>query len=153
MINERVYEELIRTAIQPLTLPLSGVVLITAFGKKSNRIKNQALLEVQIGEDKFESVFLIVPQLINDMIIGCQLLQEYGIIFDFTDRALKYVKDGITKKYAFESEAEKLTTESNARRVQESAAQGQLFPRTADLIPLSPCVVESHDDSLPCSPG
>jgi hypothetical protein len=57
-------------------LPLENVVLVTAFGKSSNRIRRQALIEFTVGNDLFEGVFMITPRLANEAIIGCQLLKE-----------------------------------------------------------------------------
>jgi hypothetical protein len=76
-------------------------VLITAFGKRSKRIKSQALVEFEIGEELFEGVFLISPQLINSAIIGCQFLKEYGITINFERESISYSRDGSIKEHRF----------------------------------------------------
>jgi hypothetical protein len=80
-----VYEKLITLGADVPTLPLEDVTLVIAFGKKSNRIKKQAMVEYAIGCDFFESNFFISPQLINDAILGCKFLKEYGITLDFKE--------------------------------------------------------------------
>jgi hypothetical protein len=52
--------------------------MLYAFGRRSRKVTRKALLEFTIGEDDFEGVFMISPQLANEAIIGCQLLKEYG---------------------------------------------------------------------------
>jgi hypothetical protein len=47
-------------------LPVEGVVLVTAFGRRSKRIRRQALLEFEIGQDVFETILLVSPRLNND---------------------------------------------------------------------------------------
>jgi hypothetical protein len=64
-------------------------------------VKEQALIEFRIGEDKFESVFLITPQLTSGAIIGCQFLKEYEIAINFARSKFSYVRDGIVKECSF----------------------------------------------------
>jgi hypothetical protein len=61
-------------------LPVENVVLVTAFGKRSKRIRHQALIDFSVGSDAFESVFMVSSQLTNEAIIGCQYLKVYGVI-------------------------------------------------------------------------
>jgi hypothetical protein len=57
LLAESVYEKLIKSGIELPILPVQSVVLVTAFGKKSKRIRYQTLIDFMIGEDPFESVF------------------------------------------------------------------------------------------------
>jgi hypothetical protein len=86
-----VYLDLQTSGIEIPTLPVEGVVLITAFGKKSNKIRKQALVEFSLGEDEFETHFLISPQLINEAILGCQFMRDCGIGLNFETEKLTYV--------------------------------------------------------------
>jgi hypothetical protein len=72
LLNEQIYDQLIERDIKIPTLPLENVALVTAFGKHTRRIKKQALIEFKIGEDVFETVFLIAHQLTNQAILGHQ---------------------------------------------------------------------------------
>jgi predicted aspartyl protease len=60
------------------------------------------LIEFKIGEYEFEGVFMISSQLVNDAIIGCQLLKEYGININFGRGTIGYVRNGIYKLLNFE---------------------------------------------------
>jgi hypothetical protein len=77
-------------------LPLENVVLVKAFGRRSRKITRQALLEFAIGEDDFEGVFMMSPQLANEDIIGCQMLKEYGININVERGSISYVRDGLS---------------------------------------------------------
>jgi hypothetical protein len=78
LLSESIYEQLLKAGIEVPELPLENVVLVTAFGKRSNRIRRQALIEFTIGNDLFEGVFMITPRLASEAII-CRLPIVKGI--------------------------------------------------------------------------
>jgi hypothetical protein len=78
--------------------------LVTAFGKRSRRINTQALIEFVLGEDEFEGVFIIPQQLTHDVIIGCQLLREYGMNINFENGTIGYVRHNTRKQVEFVQE-------------------------------------------------
>jgi hypothetical protein len=51
-----------------------NVVLTTAFGKRTRKIRRQALVQFTASSEMFEGVFIISPQIANDAITGCQFL-------------------------------------------------------------------------------
>ena len=57
-------------------LKLTNTVVKGAVGKKSKQITQQILMDVKIGQYMIDSVFIIVPDLIRECIIGIGLLQE-----------------------------------------------------------------------------
>ena len=57
-------------------LRLTNTVVKGAVGKKSKQITQQVLLEVNFGEFVVDSVFIIVPELIRDCIMGIEILQD-----------------------------------------------------------------------------
>jgi hypothetical protein len=69
LLSENVYDKLKTRAEVPIR-PLENVVLVTAFGRHSRKITSQALLEFNIGEDDFEGVFMISPQLAMKLSLG-----------------------------------------------------------------------------------
>jgi hypothetical protein len=82
-LSGRVYMKMIKSGIEVCTLPLEGVVLITAFGKRSNKYIKQAMIEFTISEGKFEGEFMVSLRLTNDVTSGCQFLEEYAVSIDF----------------------------------------------------------------------
>jgi hypothetical protein len=59
IISERVCNKFIEAGIVTLQFPVSNVVLRSAFGTRSERVKKQASIEYKIGGVTFEFVFLI----------------------------------------------------------------------------------------------
>jgi hypothetical protein len=49
LLTESVYSSLTKSGVEIPTLPVESVVLVTAFGKKSNKISKQALVEFNLG--------------------------------------------------------------------------------------------------------
>jgi hypothetical protein len=101
LISERVYENLMEIGLQVPTLPVEGVVLVTAFGRRSERIRRQALIEFYIGRDVFETIVLVSSQLNSDAILGCQFLREHGVTINFRSETFTYVRNGETREQAF----------------------------------------------------
>jgi predicted aspartyl protease len=88
LISQEIYEKLTKASTDIPVLPVENIVLVTAFGRRSNRIRIQAYVEFTIGADRFEQVFLVSSQLKNDVIIGCQFLKEFGVCIDFYKGAI-----------------------------------------------------------------
>jgi hypothetical protein len=101
LISERVYEKLIDAGLQVPTLPVEGVVLVSAFGRRSKRIRRQALIEFSIGRDVFETIVFVSSQLNNDAILGCQFLRESGVTINFGSETFTYVRHGETREQKF----------------------------------------------------
>jgi hypothetical protein len=99
-----------------LILPVENGILITAFGKRSREIKGQILLGFKLEDDEFEGVFIISPQLNNEVIIGCQILKEYGIEIHFRKGTIGYTRGCIYKQIRFEQEHSK-GLELNSRQM------------------------------------
>jgi hypothetical protein len=101
LISQEIYEQLTKAGTNIPVLPVENIVLVTAFGRRSNRIRIQAYVEFTIGADRFEQVFMVSSQLKNDMIIGCQFLKEFGVCIDFYKGAISYVRHGVLKEHEF----------------------------------------------------
>jgi hypothetical protein len=66
---------------------------VTAVGKRSNRVKKQAMIEFTIGRDLFEVNFFISPQLVHDAILGCEFVKEHGISLILREKALCILRE------------------------------------------------------------
>jgi hypothetical protein len=102
LLSERVYDRLIKSGVEAPVLPLENIVLVTAFGRRSKKIRSQALAEFAVGRDIFEGVFMISSQLTSEAIIGCQLLKEYGISINFERGSISYDREGCFREQLFE---------------------------------------------------
>ena len=74
-------------------LKLSNTVIKGATGNKSKRITQQVLLTFQIGELKFDSVFVVVPELIRECILGFELLAKNGCVIDLSNKQIRIQGD------------------------------------------------------------
>jgi hypothetical protein len=101
LISQSIYEKLTKAGATILTLPVQRVVLVTAFGRKSNRIRVQAFVEFTVGTDHFESVFMVTSELRNDAIVGCQFLNKHGLCIDFSKGTISYVRGDKLKEHKF----------------------------------------------------
>ena len=57
-----------------------GHVIKGAIGTKSAKLKTQILAETWIGPEKRKIVYLIIPKLVRDCILGIDALKEYQFI-------------------------------------------------------------------------
>lgn len=63
------------------TLPVNNTNVISAIGKKSRHIRKQILCEVEINSIQYDVVFLVIPGLIRDCILGMNFLSQVnGVI-------------------------------------------------------------------------
>lgn len=75
------------------TLNLANTTIKGAIGSKSKVIRRQVLLEVTIGDYKADVVFLIVPALSRDCIIGINLMSDAGCIIDLPNKQIQFTCD------------------------------------------------------------
>ena len=101
VISEKLYNKLVLKGLPTYEIGINNAVLITAFGNRTKRLKKQVYLEFAIGQDVFENVFLVSPQLIGSVIIGCDFARDCGLIIDFNAECIKYKRDGILRKQGF----------------------------------------------------
>jgi hypothetical protein len=118
-LSESIYEQLLKARVEVPELLLENVVLVTAFGKRSKRIRRQALIEFTVGNDLFEGVFMITPHLANEAIIGCQLLKEYGISLNFAKENYSYAREGELRELLFNQRSGLQKVANNDRRSAE----------------------------------
>jgi hypothetical protein len=86
ILTEKIYDQLIVAGGSAPKLTLDNVALVTAFGRRTKRIKKQALIEYFVCEDRFEAIFLISPQIINSASLGSSFAKECGITIDFVTK-------------------------------------------------------------------
>jgi hypothetical protein len=73
-------------------LNLSNTTVKGAMGNKSKLIRKQVLLEVNIGNYTTDVVFLVIPALSRDCIIGMSLMNEAGCIIDLPRQQIQFTR-------------------------------------------------------------
>ena len=86
IMNECLYNQLKHHGLNCLELPTQHVNLLSAFSKKSNRVKRQALLKFKLTTTEVNQVVLLTPQLVTDVILGLDFLIEYTAVINFARR-------------------------------------------------------------------
>ena len=82
-------------------LPTQHLNLFSAFNKKSNRVKKQAMLDVSTGDFKINLIVLLSPQLLTDAILGLDFLVDYHVVINFAERSITLKIDGEYTKIGF----------------------------------------------------
>jgi predicted aspartyl protease len=88
IMNEHLYSRLWHEGLKCFELPTQQVNLLSAFNKKTNRFKKQAMLDVKIGDFKINQIVLLSPQLLIDTILGFDFLVEYKAVINFAERSI-----------------------------------------------------------------
>jgi len=94
LMRERIFEDLLAKGLRAPQLPVVNGALITAFGRRTKRIKRQALIAFEMGGFSYEHVFMIVPNLVPDAILGINFLKENNVVINLTEGRFKTRSDG-----------------------------------------------------------
>jgi hypothetical protein len=140
LLSEKIYDRLVKSGVEVPVLPLESVVLVTAFGRRSRKIRSQALVEFTIGRDTFEGVFMISPQLTSEAIIGCPLLKEYGININFERGSITYAREGRFREQIFDHQLHS-EVGSDGRRSEENPVRN---PSPKGQLPYNPTADRKH---------
>ena len=63
-------------------LPMTNTLVLNVVGNKSKLIRKQILSDIYINGFKMDCVFLIIPNLIRQCILGISFLKEEGCLID-----------------------------------------------------------------------
>jgi hypothetical protein len=128
LLAQSIYDKLVNSGIDIPTLPLENVILVTAFGKKSNRVKKQAWITFTVGTEMFETNFFVSPQLTNDAILGCQCMKDYGINLNFERGSFSYFRNNEVKEQSFRRTAGSVKVGNSDLRDKEAGYCPHLRP-------------------------
>lgn len=64
-------------------LPISNIVIRGAFKARTVRVKKQISTTLEVGPLKLKTIFLVVPNLTSDMILGSNWFKENKVIIDY----------------------------------------------------------------------
>jgi hypothetical protein len=144
LLAQSIYDKLLDSGMDVPTLPLENVVLVTAFGKRSSRVKRQAMIEFSIGNDLFEVNFFISQKLVNDAILGCHFMKENGVSLNFEKENFSYVKEGLVKEQLFYQPAATLEVGRSDRRPRDTGTPNPPMQVSIQLCPQLTAISPSH---------
>lgn len=81
-ISEKLYQFL-NSKFKLNELPVNNVLILSAIGRKATPVKRQILLDIYLGTLAIRTVFLIIPHLTNDIILGNDWLSANKVILDY----------------------------------------------------------------------
>jgi hypothetical protein len=163
IISEDMFNELISKGVPSLQLPAQHVMLVSAFGGKSKRIRRQVMLELEFENNRIDHVFLISGQLVTPILFGLNFCIEQGLVIDFSRRKFTLDVDGEALELDFayargEDNVSKIDS-PEYRQVSEvrhlTTSQPTLTQTTADNLPdLADTKFCEGDPCFPlCSPN
>jgi hypothetical protein len=159
-MNEHLYSRLRHEGLKCFELPTQHVNLLSAFNKKSNRVKKQAMLDVSIGDFKINQIILLSPQLLTDAILGLDFLVDHHAVINFAEWSITLKVNDECIKIGFigiKETTNKLGNkeESSTKNQIRSSGLVQNFPRkllslTADpgQHPTDPTVTTVNEEAL-----
>lgn len=87
-ISEAVYEEL-RQGGDVEELPVVGLRIYNPIGNKYVQIRKQVEVAIEIDEKRIDTIFLVIPQLSTEMIIGSEWLYKNKCVIDYEKVAIR----------------------------------------------------------------
>jgi len=74
------------------TLPVTGVTISTAVQGRSKKITRQAYISLTVFGNDAPGIFLIIPHLTTEMILGDDWRTQYGIILNYVTHQVEIPK-------------------------------------------------------------
>lgn len=87
-ISELCYQKMIKITYVR-TLPITNLFISGAFGKKSQRVKKQTLITLEMGPIDIDTVLVVVQDLSHEIIIGSDWLSVNNAIIDYDNKQFR----------------------------------------------------------------
>jgi hypothetical protein len=87
-----------------LHIPITGAVLISAWGNRTNKIKTQALVPFEMSGGYFEHNCIIAPGMIADCILVADVLDKFQVTVSFKDQCMYTSDENGSRRHQFVSE-------------------------------------------------
>jgi hypothetical protein len=87
-----------------LHIPITGAVLILAWGNRTKKIKTQALVPFEMSVGYFEHICIIAPGKIVNCILDADFLGKCQITISFEDQCMYTKDENGSKQHQFVSE-------------------------------------------------
>ena len=108
VMSEHIYNNIRNRVGKLIALPTCGLYCSGAVGKFRQRIKLQCMLNVTINGGQYELIFLVVPKLTIDLIIGCESFANWNAKVDFENSRLRITEKGKVTDIPFTREDEEV---------------------------------------------
>jgi hypothetical protein len=135
LLSERVYEKLTQPHVDVPLLSVEHVVLVTAFGKRFKRIKRQALIVFTVGNNLFESVFMVSSSLRIKQLLVVNFKKKDGVSINFDRGTFSYVRGAELREHSFMTKVGLKKVISDNPRVIGDVSAKITHPEVSDLNP------------------
>ena len=102
-LSEEYYNKYVNIFKNKPTLPITGKIIKGATGVKSTRLIMQVLLQVRIGLINTNLVFIIVPKLVTNCILGYDSQKALSMVIDTDKEEIQLKNENIFEKLRYTS--------------------------------------------------
>ena len=107
-----------------IALPTCGLYCSGAVGKLRQRIKLQCMVNMVMNGRTYALIFLVVPKLAVDLIIGCESFANWNAKVDFENQRLRIINEGRVEDIPFLRDDEEV---ADAVKSEEDISQDTFF--------------------------
>lgn len=141
VLTQKIVDRIIHNNSKVPTLPINGVQISNAVGKKICKISKQIFCECKIGSARIFANFVQVENLNEKGIIGADILQQYNTQINFCDRTIIWEIDQVEHTTTFaDTEPKELTKDQQIHLIQtnnnEEDDQTTDGPRNQEFLQL-----------------
>lgn len=90
-VSKSFFEKLIKVNSRIPSIPAKCVTLVGALGDKNQKVQNQTLLTFRFEDFEVDYTCLVVPNLIRDVIFGCDFMRDYRVTINFSENYIQGV--------------------------------------------------------------
>ena len=117
--------------VDSLELLKQNVVLNSAFTGRTKRVKQQALVKLQIINVSLDQIILISPQLVTSLLLGMDFCMDNHVVIDFPKKTIVINSDHKERT----TEVDLINERQNINSSIDSPVTRAINIRTADLPP------------------
>ena len=124
VMSEYMYNHLRSRVKQMIALPTCGLYCSGAVGKLRQRIKLQCMINMVMNDRTYALIFLVVPKLAVDLIIGCESFANWNAKVDFENQKLRIMNEGRVEDIPFLRDDEEV---ADAVKSEDDISQDTFF--------------------------
>jgi len=166
VINKELADQLIKRDQQIPILPISGVQISNAVGKKICKVSRQLFCSCQIGETQLFINFVQLENLNEQAIIGADVLNQYNAHINFTNKTIQWLIKGEPRITPFFENSTNIKSDqiTHIEAVEESMtdivisqkereALNQLLENFQEIFSDNPGYIYNYECQIKVTPG
>lgn len=132
------------------TLPVTGVTISTAIQGRSKKITRQVYVPLSVFGQEAPGIFLVIPHLSTEMILGDDWLTQYGVVLNYLTQQVEFPKWDTVSPFRPQIEGIKsdlmtqISVHQDLDRIMPTAIEHCIsdisFVKQVSTLPPSPCL-------------